>query len=99
MTGKRSRGQRSKTRHKLRAPKKELTINKILSKPAIDSTVQININSSFHHGLPHPRFQGITGKVVAYRGEGVEVKIHDGKKEKLIVTHPVHLKVLEVGKK
>lgn len=99
MTGKRSKGQRSKTRHKLRAPGEKLTVNKVLSKPAINSTVQININSSFHSGLPHPRFQGITGKVVAYRGEGVEVKLRDGNKEKLIVTHPVHLKVLEVGKK
>ncbi|MEM4662832.1 MAG: 50S ribosomal protein L21e [Candidatus Diapherotrites archaeon] len=99
MTGKRSRGQRSKTRHKLAAPKEKLTVTKILSKPNINSTVQININSSFHEGLPHPRFQGLSGKVIGYRGDAVEVKLRDGKKEKIVLAHPVHLKVLEVDKK
>jgi len=99
MTGKRSKGLRSKTRHKLRKHGKKATVNRLLEKPALNSTVQVNINSSVHKGMPHARFQGLSGKVVGYRGNSVEVKIKDGNKEKLLVVRPIHLKILEVDKR
>lgn len=99
MTGKRSKGSRSKTRHKLKKREKRATVNRLLEKPPINSTVQIDIDSSVHKGMPHPRFQGLSGKVIAYRGSSAEVKIRHGNKEKVLVVHPIHLKILEVGGK
>ncbi|MCD6478459.1 MAG: 50S ribosomal protein L21e [Candidatus Diapherotrites archaeon] len=99
MANKKAKGPRAKTRHKLKGNKKRVTVNRLLSKPEIDATVQININSSVHSGMPHPRFHGLTGKVVGYRGRVVEVRLKHGKTEKLLLVHPAHLNILEVENK
>ncbi len=98
MANRKAKGKRAKTRHKLQS-KRKVTVNQLLLKPDLDSTVQIDIEASVHEGMPHPRFQGLTGKVVGYRGKAVEVRIGKGSKAKLLVVHPAHLKVLEVGGK
>lgn len=99
MANRKSKGPRAKTRHKLKREGKKVTINRLLSKPQIDATVQINIDSAVHSGMPHRRFHGLTGRVVGYRGNVVEVQVKHGRKEKLLLVHPAHLKVLEVEKK
>jgi large subunit ribosomal protein L21e len=99
MANRKAKGPRAKTRHKLKRKRKKSTPNRLLSKPQIDATVQINIDSAVHSGMPHPRFQGLTGKVIGYRGKVVEVKLKQGKAEKLLLVHPAHLNILEVEKK
>ena len=99
MAGRKAKGQRAKTRHKLKRKKKKVTVNRLLSKPQIDATVQISIDSAVHSGMPHPRFQGLTGKVIGYRGKVVEVRLKHGKTEKLLLVHPAHLNILEVENK
>lgn len=99
MSNKKSTGPRAKTRHKLGRKAPRLTIKKLLSKPEEGKTVQVNIDSSVHSGMPHHRFQGLTGKVVGHKGKTVEVKLFKGNSEKLLVVHPAHLNILEAGKK
>ena len=99
MANKKAKGPRAKTRHKLKRKGKKVTVNRLLSKPEINATVQVKINSSVHSGMPHPRFHGLTGKVVSHRGKAVEVRLKQGNAEKTILVHPAHLNVLEVEKK
>jgi len=98
MANRKAKGIRAKTRHKLQSGGK-VTVNRLLLKPEINSTVQINIEASVQRGMPHPRYQGRTGIVVGYRGSAAEVEIGKGKNAKRLIVHPVHLKVLEGGKK
>ena len=96
MANKKAKGPRAKSRHKITA-KRRPTVRELLEKPPLGAYVQININGSWHEGMPHRRFQGKTGIVKAYRGSCVEVLVKDGDKEKLVVAHPVHLNIIKVS--
>ena len=53
--------------------------------------VGLKADSAVHIGLPFRRFQGFTGKVTGKRGRCYAVTMYDGKKEKTIYVHPIHL--------
>jgi len=88
-----TKGPRSRTRKKLRKKWKGLPpVNEFLKKFEVGEKVVIKIEPSVHKGMPFPRFHGRVGVVIGKRGKAYLVKIEDGKKEKLIISHPVHLK-------
>ncbi|HWG91531.1 MAG TPA: 50S ribosomal protein L21e [Candidatus Thermoplasmatota archaeon] len=91
----RSKGFRSKTRSKLarRASEKGLTpVTHSLRSFDEGSKVNININSSIHKGMPHPRFQGFTGTVVGKQGTAFIVSVRVGGLMKTVIARPEHLK-------
>lgn len=94
----RSRGYRSKTRHKLqltKRPGRSNPITKKIQKFEKDDLVHIIIDPTVHKGQPHPRFHGKTGKVVDVRGQAYIVALNDGNKAKKLIIRPQHLKLQE----
>lgn len=92
---KRSRGFRSKSRHKLtKKMRKNRTniITRSMQKFENGEKVAIVIDPSFHHGMPHPRYHGITGEIVDMQGRAYVVKIKDKQKIKHILAFPEHLR-------
>lgn len=91
---KRSRGIRSKSRHVLRKKPKNRGISAItraIQQFEIGESVSVNIDSSVHKGMPHPRFQGHTGKIEGKQGDAYLVGINDGKKHKTLIVRSEHL--------
>jgi large subunit ribosomal protein L21e len=72
-----------------------LTINKILADFAIGQIVHMNIDPSVHSGLPHSRYQGLTGIVVAKQGKVFCVRLNNGNQSLDLFVHPAHLKAVE----
>ena len=96
MASKRARGKRARTSSKFkRNVRANTTVNEMIKPISLGDTVQININSSIHDGLPHPRMQGKTGKVIGFQGDCPMVQLKDGNKTKKIISHRVHLKTLQ----
>jgi len=52
--------------------------------------VSISINPRFQN-IPHPRFQGKSGKIVKKQGRAYYVQIKDKNKVKEIISNPEHL--------
>ncbi len=95
MVDRKRKGKRRKTRDKLSKSPRErgkVTITRMLQEFEIGDYVHIDIEPSVHYGMPHPRYHGRTGVVVGMRGRCYEVLIKDGKKLKMLIVHPVHLK-------
>ncbi len=91
----RSKGGRQKTRKKLRRKASErgkIFIKRFLQKFEVGDRVVIKPDPSYQKGMPFRRFIGKAGVIVGVRGKSYEVKIKDGRMEKLVVSHPVHLK-------
>ncbi|MFA4960703.1 MAG: 50S ribosomal protein L21e [Candidatus Pacearchaeota archaeon] len=59
-------------------------------------SVAINIDKGVNFQLPK-RIQGRSGKVVGERGKCKIIEIKDGRKNKIYVLHPVHLRSLSNG--
>ncbi|MBC7100637.1 50S ribosomal protein L21e [Methanothermobacter tenebrarum] len=95
---KRSKGFRSKTRHKLQRTKRVGRTNPITRKIQsfeVNDLVHIIIDPSIHRGQPHPRFHGKTGRIVDKMGKSYVVTIKDGKKDKKLIVRPEHLQLQE----
>ena len=91
---KRSRGIRSKSRHILRKKPRERGISSItraLQEFEIGEQVNVDIDPAIHKGMPHPRYQGYTGKIEGTQGEAYLVDIRVGKKHKTLLVRPEHL--------
>jgi len=95
--GWKSHGFRFRSGRKLRKRVRErgIKIRKVLQTFKIGDTVHIDIEPASQKGMPHPRFQGKTGKVVGIRGRAYLVQITDGKKKKIVFARPEHLKLQE----
>lgn len=92
---KRSKGMRSKSRHMLRKKPRERGVSSItraLQQFDEGDAVNIVIDSSVHKGMPHPRFQGHTGKIEGKQGDAYLVGIDAGKKHKTLIVKPEHLR-------
>lgn len=48
-------------------------------------------HQSRYEGMPHPRYRGRVGKILARRGKSYEVGINDGNAKKVLIIPPVHL--------
>ena len=95
MTNKKAKGKRAKQRDTMKR-RGRTTVNTMLAELDKGQTVQVNINSRIHAGLPFRRFQGKTGIVEGKRGRSYIVDLKDGNKAKQLVVHPAHLKKLEM---
>lgn len=90
----RSRGSRSKTRHKLSKRIRERgspRIRRVTQKFQEGDIVHIKLDPSVHRGLPHPRFHGLTGTVIGTRGRAYLVRVSDGGKWKTVILSPEHM--------
>ncbi|MEM4571173.1 MAG: 50S ribosomal protein L21e [Nanopusillaceae archaeon] len=95
MVDRKGKGSRRKSRDKLSKKIREkgkIKIKNILKKFNSGDSVSIVIDPSYHKGMPHPKFHGLSGKVINKRGDCYEVLIEDKGKEKIIIVHPAHLK-------
>ncbi len=91
-------GKRGKTRYKFKKHGAKVSVNDIMREFEIGEKVQVVVDSSYHSGLPHKSFHGLTGMVEAKRGSAYEVSIMKGKQPLMVVTTPVHLKSLSAKK-
>ena len=83
-----------KTRHKYTQSvrkKGKLSISKYLQEFVDGDKVNLKIHPGVQKGRLFPRFHGLTGTVSGKKGSCYGVKIKDGKKEKLLYIHPIHL--------
>ncbi len=98
---KRMGGMRRKTRSKLRKSpemKGKISITRYLQVLKTGDQVLLKIEPSVHKGMFYPRFHGKTGIIVDARGKCYDVEIQDGKKRKILVVHPVHMRRIEHGR-
>ena len=94
---KRIGGSRRKTRSKFKKDKRhkgKISLAKYVQTFKIGDSVALNAEPAIQKAIYFPRFNGIIGVIKAKRGKCYEVVIKDHDKEKLIITHPVHLKKL-----
>lgn len=92
---KRSKGLRSATRHKLSRPRRQRglsPVTKALQQFEEGTSVNIVIDPSYHKGQPHPRFHGLTGKVVATQGQAYLIQVRVGNMLKRLIVRPQHLR-------
>ncbi len=91
---KRIGGFRRKTRSKLRKRKSDrgkISIRKYLQKFAKGDRVCLKAEPAIQHGMYFPRFHGKHGVVKGMQGKCYIIGIKDGRKEKELIVHPVHL--------
>ena len=95
---KHSVGYRNRTRSLLRKKPRERglsPINRILRDYADGEKVVIKIDPSIVKGMPHRRFHGKTGTVIAKRGRAYVIRAHMGGFEKVVIARPEHIQPLE----
>lgn len=90
---KKSHGPKVKTRKKLtQKPGYRPPITKFLQDFQIGQNVAIDPEPSSHKGMPHSKFKGLAGKVIAKRGRSYVVKIRVGNSKKVVISRPEHLR-------
>jgi large subunit ribosomal protein L21e len=92
-----SKGLRARTRKKLAKTARERglpPITKALQNFKLGEKACIHINPSVHSGMPHPKFQGLTGIVKGKQGNSYLIAVTTGNKEKIVIAAPEHLKKL-----
>ncbi len=90
-----SHGERHCTRYKLKKTVRERglsPISKAIQEFEEGQMVHIDIDPSVQKGMPNPRFQGKTGKVLGVRGRAYLLQIKDGNAKKQLIALPQHLK-------
>ncbi len=86
---KRSKGFSSKGT-KATKTKKKITVNQFFKQFVPGERVAIVIKAYFR-GLPHSRYNGLSGEVVKKQGTAYVVKIKDGGMYKKLVVSPTHI--------
>jgi len=87
-----SHGYRRKSRSLKVKPrdKGKIRIRRYLQQFDENEAVSISIDASYQN-IPHPRFQGKSGKVIRKQGRACYVRIRDGEKTKNLLINPEHL--------
>ena len=91
----RTGGFRRKTRSKLRKNvrrKGKISLSKYFQTFKENDIVRLNAEPAIQKGMHFPRFHNKAGIIKGKKGRCYEVMIKDGKKEKLLIVHPIHLK-------
>ena len=89
-----SKGLRRRSRNILRKSPRHRGIppaDRIIRKFEEGDSVSIRVEPSIRDGAPHIRFQGRTGRIIGKQGKAYKILIHDGGKEKIILSDAVHL--------
>lgn len=92
---KRIGGTRRKSRHKFQKKKSEkgkISIRRFFQELEPGQKVLLKLEPSYHKGMYHQRFHGKHGIINKKLKNCYEIKIKDGKKEKILIVHPIHLK-------
>ena len=87
-------GTRRKSRYKLKKTVREKglsPISRAIQEFAEGDIVNIDLDPGIQKGMPHPKFQGRTGKVLSQRGRAYIVEVRDGGLMKEIIILPEHL--------
>ena len=87
-------GNRRKSRAKMRKAVQDrgkISITKYLAKYEDGERVQLKAEPAVQKGIYHLNFHGKTGLVKGMQGNCYKVHVLDGKKEKCLLVHPVHL--------
>lgn len=93
-----SKGFKNHSRRTLRKSPRERGLNSItraITRYDEGDIVHIDIDPAEHRGMPHPRFQGRTGRVAEERGRAYVVEVKDGDAVKKLTCRPEHLKKQE----
>lgn len=93
----RSKGSRSKTRHKLAKTARTRgapPVTHSLRSYEPGSRVAVVVNGSVHAGMPHHRFHGLTGTVIKKQGGSFVLQVRMGGKMKTVVARPEHLRLI-----
>ncbi len=88
-------GSRRKTRHKLSKSVRtrgKISLSKYFQEFKEGDKVFLKAEPAIQKGMYYPRFHGKSGEIVKKRGNCYEIKIKDGRKSKIIISHPVHLR-------
>ncbi len=87
-------GFRRKTRSKLKkneSEKGKVSISRYFHSFKEGDSVVLKPEPAVQKGMPHPRFQGKSGVVTGKQGNCYKVMVKDGKMEKTVLAHPIHL--------
>ncbi|MCZ7362768.1 MAG: 50S ribosomal protein L21e [Candidatus Methanoperedens sp.] len=87
-------GTRRKSRYKLKKTVREKglsPISRAIQEFAEGDIVNIDLDPGIQKGMPHPKFQGRTGKVLSQRGRAYIVEVRDGGLMKEVIILPEHL--------
>ncbi|MEM1582359.1 MAG: 50S ribosomal protein L21e [Candidatus Bathyarchaeia archaeon] len=90
-----SHGYRRKTRALLRKSPREKgksSLSKLLYEYKPGDKVVIDIDPSVHKGMPHRRYQGKVGIIIAKRGRAYEVNVTQGNAVKAVIVRPEHIR-------
>ena len=66
-------------------------MTKFLQTFNVGDNAVIKQEPAIHDGMPHPRFKGVTGKVIGKQGTSYKVNVRDGNAHKVLLVAPVHL--------
>lgn len=91
---KRTGGPKRKSRHKFKKKKSEkgkISIRRFFQELNPGDRVVLKAEPAYQKGMYHARFHGKPAIVQRKLKTCYEVKIKDGKKEKILIVHPVHL--------
>jgi len=90
------RGYRHRTRKLLKKHVRERgsvpPLGLIMREYTVGERVHIKINPSVHKGMPHRRYHGKTGVVIGKRGKAYLVELYMGKKRKILIVRPEHIR-------
>jgi len=92
-------GFRRKTRYKLSKPRRsrgKISVKKFFQSFEKGDKVVLSAEPAVQKGMYFPRFHGKTGIIKKKIGSCYKVLIKDGKKEKIPLIHPIHLKKIKV---
>jgi large subunit ribosomal protein L21e len=87
-------GTRRKSRYKLKKTVREKglsPISRAIREYNEGDIVNIDIDPGIQNGMPHPKFQGRTGKVLSRRGRAYLVEVRDIGLMKEVIVLPEHL--------
>ncbi len=71
--------------------KGKISIRNFFQEFKIGERVTLKVEPAYHKARYYPRFHGKSGLITEKRGDCYSILIKDGEKDKMIITHPVHL--------
>ncbi|MBM4248819.1 MAG: 50S ribosomal protein L21e [Euryarchaeota archaeon] len=90
-----SKGFRVRTRHTLRVRPRDKGLPQVsasLREFKVGDRATVVLDGRVQGGMPHPRYHGKTGKVTGVQGRALMVEIVEGRKPKILLVTPEHLK-------
>lgn len=91
-------GPRARTRRLFRKhprQKGKISLTRFFMPFEVGEKAVLKAEPAVQGSLYHSRFHGKVALITGKRGRCYELKIRDGRKEKLLIVHPVHLKKLK----